>query len=281
MGKRKRNQIDSALYPVRFLNIPTEIELYTVVDELAGKLRSITQIYRIYDFANKRRCNDVIATLRCFIEYETLKLKEMVNIRGNQIKMDFSNIYVGSAWRSQTPSKNEIGPVQLQLNKLRKVSDATTSYVREILFGFESTNDRDVVGICLPYDKLSNTTKPFGFVTFNDINAITKYHNNGLRIFEDIYECEIGKRVPVILSENNTSLLKGNPPEFTTEISVANMLSDISLESPEHSDTPATVGVADTLESVSGVEETMDDTESVLSIEFYDFDEEFELIKKL
>jgi hypothetical protein len=272
----------------KLLKVPVEHDLYKIVEALKGKLRSILSIYRVYDYTNQQRCNEVIVILRDELEYRVLREMKKVLIGSQEIEMDFKRSYFGSANCSKyitDSNERNIGPspISLKIAKLTEVSRITTDYLSKILLAFESTDNRDVTGITFTYDNKRDSIRPFGFISFSNINSMLKFHGKRVRVWEEFVDCEGSYQVPFLLSEPNMVLLKENPKEFRHDICQANQLNDTPFYNTELRTTlPSAINQMQIDDSAAAnTEEYMSDDESILSIDLdYDFDEDFNIIKK-
>jgi len=277
---------------VKLLKVPTEHDLYVIVDAIKGKLHSVLGIYRIFDYVHQRRCDEVVVILRDEMEFKTLQEIKVILIKNLEIHLDFKPWCFGAASRPKdflNSALNEYipSPVSLKISNLTEVSRVTTPYLGKILLGFESTDDRDVTGITFLYDNKRDSIRPFGFVAFSNVKSMLKYHERTIRVWDEFIKCEASLRVPVLLSEYNKSMLKPNPAQFTEDISNANLLNMIALQrAVSNSSLAQAIGLLQIRESfenivVEPMEEDASDADSILSLECdYDFDENMNLIKK-
>lgn len=280
-------QINRAL-SFKLLKVPVEHNLYFIIDALKGKLQSIMSIYRVYDYINQQRCNEVIIIIRSELEYLVLKEMQRVLIGKQYIELDFTPSYFGSANCSKYMADSQecdLGPspVSLKINKLTEVSRITTIYLSKILFAFESKEERDVTGISFSYDKKRDSIRPFGFVSFNNSNSVLKYHGKCIRLWEEIVECERSCHIPFLISKPNMVLFKGNSKEFNLDICQANQLYSLQTFSTSLLDSlPSEIKDLKVNEPTNvDTDEQMSESESILSIDFdYDFDEDLNFIKK-
>lgn len=276
-----------ASYSFKLVRVPVELDLHTVLFALKGKLVTLVNAYRVCDYVNKQRCDEVFVTVRSKMEYDTLKEMKIVLIGQHEISLEFMNIYAGVATRfkyNNSSNDQEFGPspVSLKLNELTEVYKFTTVYMIKILTAFESKNNKEITGLSLIYDEWRDSTRPFGFLSFMDKESMQKYHKKNVRMFEEYIYCEGSHQVPIVLSEPNKVLLGESPFKFTKEICAANMLHDTPLSRcGSHSSLTNAVESMILDESIPPIDDAHSDSESVLSLEFdYEFDEHFDLVKK-
>lgn len=275
-------------YSIKLLKVPVEHDLYVIVEALKGKLQSILSIYRVYDYNNQQRCNEVIVIVRNELEYLALKEMKRVLIGTQEIELDFKVSYFGSAnWAKYISDDNNhsIGPspVSLKIAKLIEVLRITTIYLSKILLAFESTDNRDVTGITFAYDKKRDSIRPFAFISFSNLDSMLKFDGKHVRLWEEIVKCERSNQVPFLLSEPNMLSLKENSKIFSNDICQANQLNDVQyFNSSRESSLPPAIEAMQIDETTNiQHEEPMSDEESVLSIDIeFDFDEDFNLVKK-
>jgi hypothetical protein len=278
---------------VKLLRVPVEIHLNEILRALQGKLESILSIYRIYDYVNQRRCDEVVIIIRNAIEYQALKEMQSILINQHEVRMEFRNWFFGAASRPNPITQSDdfdIGPspISLKLSGLKQVSTATTPYLLKLMTAFESWDNRDVTGITLIYDAWRDSIRPFGFVAFTNKASMMQFHMQRVRIFDEHIDCEASTRVPILLSEANRILLTPNPALFTTELCAANQLNDTNLERAD-SQLSLAAGVEDmNIDDDSNSDELLEneevdesDQESVLSLDCnYDVDEDMNIVDK-
>jgi hypothetical protein len=273
----------------KLLKVPVEHDLYTIVEALKGKLSSIMSIYRVYDYENQQRCNEVVVVVRNELEYMTLKEMKRVLIKAQDVEMDFSTAYFGSATCSKYVKCNnewDVGPspISIKVDNLLEVSRITTIYLSKILLAFESTDNRDVTGITFLYDNKRDAIRPFGFVSFINVNAMLKYHKKHVRLWEQVVQCESSCQIPYLLSRPNMTLIQHNPKEFCKDICFANQLNSVqSFTSEMVTSLPSSINEMHIAETTSTTyDEPMSDSDdSILSLELdYEYDDELNLVKK-
>lgn len=276
---------------VKLLKVPIELDLYEIVDALKGKLRSILSIFRVFDYVNQRRCDDVVVVLRDEMEYKTLDVMRIIFVKNHEIHLEFRYWCFGAASRPKCivgSNFNELipSPVSLKISNLTEVSRITSIYLSKILIAFESSNQKDVTGISFLYNDKRDSIRPFGFVAFSNAKSMLKFHKQRVRVWEEILFCEESLRVPVLLSEHNKTMLKPNPAQFSEDVCNANLLSGTALlrvasNSSLFNAVEAMEINKDNEKSIQEEKDDESDKESILSINCdYDIDEDLNLVKK-
>jgi hypothetical protein len=278
-------------YLVKLRKVPIELDLHVVVEALKGKLASMLGIYRIYDYANNRRCEDILIVVRDELEYKVLQEMGVLLVRGREIYLEFPTFCLGAASKpKQHNNQFPPAPISLKIANLTEISRITTHYLEKILIGFESLNVGQISGLTLIYDRKKDSIRPFGFMTFTNEASMLQYHKQRVRVWDEIFSCESSIRVPVLLSEHNKFMIEENPAQLTVEMCHANLLCGIALE-PIASNSSLVEAIASMQidagiqqpneEQPQAMEHDVSDSESILSIEIdYDFDENMNLVKK-
>jgi hypothetical protein len=208
---------------------------------------------------------------------------KVVNMLGHEVQVDCFNAVFRSAIRpndllNDTSLPIRSPPVALKLGKLREVSKFPIFYMRKILTAFESKHERDITGLSFRYDGLRDSIRPFGFLTFKDHESMIRYHKNGVRAFDEMFQAVESHHVSVILSEPNKHLLDTSNV-YSQPVHDANLICGIFCDLPVCS-TQEDAGEAAGLEAEATMNEEISDADSVISLSFgYDFDNDDKLIK--
>ncbi|KAL7016116.1 hypothetical protein ACKWTF_016829 [Chironomus riparius] len=285
---------------VKLLEVPVELSLYNIVDALKGDLKSIISIYRIYDYINHQRCNEVVIIVRDIFEYKEFRERQHFVIGLNEIQLLFDDWYFGAASRSTSilnigePTLS-LSPISLKLSNLTEVSRVTSFYLIKLLTAFESWDSNGVTGISLSYDGWRDAIRPFGFIAFKDLRTMMIFHSQQVRIFDEFINCEASTRVPILLNASDKELLVESPAMFTEELCNFNILSKTSLVRDE-----SQLSLAERIEAIhinqsddgndivvaaEPIVESMQcisDSESILSIDLhYDFDDDMNIVERI
>lgn len=267
-------------YAIKLLKVPVEHDLYVIINALKGKLQSVMSIYRIFDYINQQRCNEVVIIIRSELEYLALKDMKKVLIGAQDVELDFPVSYFGSANCSKyitDTNQWNIGasPFSLKFSKLNEVSRVTTVYLGKILLAFESTDNRDVTGITFCYDNKRDAIRPFGFVSFSNLNSMLQFHGKRVRLWDEFVNCEGSNQVPFLLSKPNMILLREDSKSFTLEIAKANQLNAIQCHTNElEQSLSANLNEMQIEEGLDDQMSDSSDSDSVLSLDCdYNFDE--------
>jgi hypothetical protein len=286
MSRQRAYLSPEEVYSIKLLKVQLEWDLNMIVYELVGKLKTMLCIHRVYDFIKKSRCDEVIIGIRSNLEYETIKAKRSVVIRGKEINVDASKLIIRSATRPNdlsTKSSEAINgaPFSLKIGKLREVSKFPVYYMWQLLTAFESGNRDYVIGLSFRYDGLRDAIRPFGFVTFKDRNSLKLYDKNGVNLFREHYECEESYHVPIIVSKFNEFLL--TPPiKYTQVLHDVNLISGVAqnqsvIQSVNDGMNANFSAMPDNNEPFE--EGASDDAESILSGDInFEFDEDCNVI---
>ena len=291
MGKRKLPTKREKIYTIRMKKVPIELDLWAVVEALLGKLKSLIEIYRVYDHRNYSRCNEVFAIIRSSLEYAALKEMKTIFIAWYEIELEFHDYFAGTLLRPSnviTAAQDEIegSSIGLKIDGLTEVSTVTSIYLRDLLHAFESKEKHAVVtGFNFVYDDRKDRIRPFGYVYFNDREVMLKYHKNLLRVDEKFYKCEASTRTPVILSEQNKSLIATLPATYSSQIGAANMLCGYSMigngSDLDISNQVNSMNLEVSSPTKDANETDPEDNGSVISLDLdYEFDDELNIIPK-
>lgn len=288
----------SESFIIKLLRVPVELHLNEVLAALQGKLKTIMSIFRIYDYVNQQRCDEVVLTIRDPLEYQALKAMQTILIGHHEVRLEFRDWYFGAASRPTfiaTADAAEIGasPISLKLSGLTEVSRVTTEYMLKIMTAFESWDNQNITGITFVYDAWRDAIRPFGFVAFVDVKSMMQFNNQVVSIFDEHISCAASVRVPILLSEPNKVLLEPLPAMFSKELCDANLLNDTPLARSGSQSSLAAAVEAMNIDEVLFSDEPLgseeiefqhdveSDNDSILSLDFsYDFDENMNLVKK-
>ena len=284
---------------IKLIQVPVELSLHNVVDALKRDLKSIISIYRIYNYVNQYRWNEVVVIVRDVFEYNEFRERQNFFIGCNEIKLMFEDWYFGAASRSVSilnvgePALSP-SPISLKLSNLNEVSRVTSFYLIKLLTAFESWDINGVTGISLSYDVWRDAIRPFGFVAFKDFNSMMKFHSQQVRIFDDFINCEASSRVPILLNASDKVLVVESPVMFSEELRNLNMLNKIpyvrvdsqvslaaGIEAMQLNESNNVNDILLEKESIVESMECISDNESILSIDYhYDFDDDLNLVTR-
>ncbi|KAL7045853.1 hypothetical protein ACKWTF_002362 [Chironomus riparius] len=266
---------------VKLMEVPVELSLYNIVDALKGDLKSIISIYRIYDYINHQRCNEVVIIVRDIFEYKEFRERQHFVIGLNEIQLLFDDWYFGAASRSTSilnigePTLS-LSPISLKLSNLSRV---TSFYLIKLLTAFESWDSNGVTGISLSYDGWRDAIRPFGFIAFKDLRTMMIFHSQQVRIFDEFINCEASTRVPILLNASDKELLVESPSLVRDEsqLSLAERIEAIHINQSDDGN-DIVVAAEPIVESM----QCISDSESILSIDLhYDFDDDMNIVERI
>ncbi|KAG5671318.1 hypothetical protein PVAND_001522 [Polypedilum vanderplanki] len=228
--KKKYNKprgIPTEMKVLKILQVPIELTLSEIVNELSYQVKSMLGIHRTCDFNIKKKTHDVFIILRDKVEYETLKESPVVFIGTNRFDVACSNYAFGCGTIMPRYSRLQ-APVSIKLTGLAAISKKTTKYLTLLLNKFD---DGKVSGITTAYDERRNSLKPFGFVSFIDMEAAQIFQSTTVNINARNISCVMAHRVPAIVTEFNKAILKGGIQQsYTDEVHRANLLCGVLME---------------------------------------------------
>lgn len=294
---RNLKEMNPGMFMFKLLRVPVELQLNEVVEAIKSRVMSIISIYRIFDYLNVQRCDEVLLVIRDPIEFAALQTLNTLFLGTHECILQFGNWRVGAASRSISddnvlPDRIGSSPVSLKISGLLEIARVTTLYISRLLSAFESWESREVTGITFSYDWGRDCIRPFGFVSFASMNAMSRFDQQIVELFSERLACEASLRVPIVVNADDSALLDPIPVVLSNELIIANQLNSTPLaRTGSQSDLAAAVmdmHLNEPVVSAVLLEEMIDaqnekepsDTDSVISLDQYDFDEDFNLVKK-